>query len=79
LRAGTGAFYKKIENPNISFLALLFLYIFIFNLQSDAFSRKEKKPDERNEQTNCFGTTDGHLTMDGRQAIDARIEQFRNV
>jgi hypothetical protein len=27
----------------------------------------------------CFGTTDGHLTMDGRQAIDARIEQFRNV
>jgi hypothetical protein len=29
--------------------------------------------------TYCFGTTDGHLTMDGRQAIDARIEQFRNV
>jgi hypothetical protein len=26
---------------------------------------------------NCFGTTDGHLTMDGRQAFGAKSEQFR--
>jgi hypothetical protein len=25
----------------------------------------------------CFGTTDGHLTMDGRQAFGAKSEQFR--
>jgi hypothetical protein len=25
----------------------------------------------------CFGTTDGHLTMDGCQAFGAKSEQFR--